>query len=542
MRNSRAGMWKKLVFALCFCGELFAFSTAEKDFYSDVNFWKLNGYVTSLPLLKPYSAAEIKRILLSVKESGNEKERGKAQRYEEVFFGKFISFEAASSYFWKGKSISGEKKTSLESSHSAFASLSAYGLCLFGNDYSLRYAASSYIDYDYFAPHFTRSAEHNYIRGFSVQKNDFAAYFEGETLFCMQKNNFKFRAGLSRMEYSESLSHSLVLSSAAPPFLNAAFSYEGKRFRYTKALGLLGAAKYTGDGKYLPIKLFSFQALEVPLFDSRFVLKFYEGTVWGGHAGLQYFLPLPAFIMSGVGGFEAKTLAGGGFSARFFPYLQLDLDALVDSFKLKRLLKLDAEGAALRGSFLLALSYAPPESYLRKLSVRYEHSRPFTYTSYNTLHDEYNLLDYTNFGMCIGLSDITNFHAVEMEMIFEPMDIFSILVKTRVVRAANAWENATEAERKNAAPFRGDAGSDSLKNRSNFLSAPHIMQLCQCSLGISVRALDYKRTKLSFEAAYMFEYVQNEGVERKIEYEKAWRAALKDVFNNYLRIGIKATF
>lgn len=535
-------MLKKLLFALCFCAELFAFSDVEKNFYSDVIFWKLNGYVEKLPLIKPYSAAEIKRILFSVKEKGSEKEKARAQKYEEAFLGKFISFESDFSYSLQGKYFAGEKRGNILLSHSASSALKMYGMKTFGETFSLRYAAFSYGDYNYFSPHFTRSAEHNYIHGFSLKKNDFALFFEGETLFCLQKNNLKFRAGLSRMEYSDTLFHSLILSSSAPPFLNAAFSYEGEKLRYTKVAGLLGAANYAGGGKYLPIKLFSFQALEVPLLDSRFILQFFEGTVWGSHAGVQYFLPLPQFIMSGVGGFEAKTLTGGGFRAKFFPYLQLDFDFLVDSFELKPLLKANAEKAALRGAFSLSLSYAPPQSYMRKLSVRYEHSRPFTYTSSNTLNDEYNLLDYTNFGMCMGLSDFTNFHAVEMEMIFDILERMSILVKTRVVEFANAWESATDAERKHAAPFRGDAGSESLKSRSNFLTQSHVMRLCQCSLGTQVNALSLNRMKLSFEASYLFEYVQNEGVEKKITNIKEWSILMRDVFNHHFKIGVKAVF
>jgi len=190
---------------------------------------------------------------------------------------------------------------------------------------------------------------------------------------------------------------------------------------------------------------------------------FFESMVWADRIEPLYFLPLSElFTSQSLAGWSDNSFEGISGSLYLPHALRFDAVVYADDFDFSGVLKghFDTKWKlAVQG----ALSWAPPSSYLQRLSVDYTAVGPYTYTHWASVDGDIGALAYTNAGQNFGPaldpdSDRITFKAITMAYNgFQWTGLLRMIRHGNASAGVNGYNGATSASG-NASGNLGDPG------------------------------------------------------------------------------------
>lgn len=546
-------------------------STPTDSFYTDATRWYLLRYTKSLPLLKPYRVATVKRILLDVIDSGDEVERKRALYYQDRYFGTRHGVHAGAAFNTdirvKKVDDGGDDNTKTYEHDDLYN-----GSLTVAFDYQLNNFLGLSADLGFLVrnndvttgdvlPVFITNTPYELSLPMTADGGDASFLLDPSVVFTWGDERLFGTVGINRTSYGLFFDDSIILNGSAPPSINATFNYNGRVFSYSQLFGIIAAKKYSSDS-YRFDKFMGFHTTEFHL-PSRWSISLYESVVTHKPFNPSYLLPVPWFIVSNLSGFDDNVMSGISFSWK--PgCVALTLDLLLDDFKPTKLLKLKINDAALRAAFKAGFVYSPPASPCEYISVSYTLVTPYTYTRYNNEKSKYDFLGYTNFGNSMGSPLPPNSDSIGMTIAWRMFDYFRLKVSTSFSRHGNPYEDLDDddvikmSQRYYNAHGLIDSdtrGVSSATDYTGFLKQHDIMYIMQASLYAEwEQRFRHKKTNagsLTISAQYTFEYINKDGVDTPIyrgTYDSSdtvkaardgWQAALHDSYNHYFTVGVK---
>lgn len=544
--------------------------TPEDDFYIDVTSWMLKGYIDSIPQLKPYPINVISEILLKVCEIGTEADKNKAEFYKKKFFSKPIYVSADSSVNIKSKKVDdgGDKNTDKYENKELFKEkISLFGNIKINKCIGFSYDISGLMRNNNISPsdakpNFDVNNDSNVARSIYIETSKFDFLLDPNVLFTMGNTKLYATIGINKTGYGLFFDDSLIMNFSTYQSLNTTFNYNGKYFSYSQFFGLLGAQSYLDSDNFTFGKYLSFHSLKIPVPNKNIYFSFYESVVFGRKFMPAYFMPVPYFIIANVAGFNENVLSGLKIEWKPFNDIMFSIDAVLDDFDPKKVLKLKLNDAGIRAGFKTGFVYTPDESKCNFISLDYTLVTPYTYTKYNTADDNYNYLDYTNLGQSMGSNLLPNSDRVSLTISFKPINTFKISTITSLIRHGNAYESLGDDE---VCSLSGNYISDGSLNMdtkglssaiesTDFLKQDNIMYVIQASLVGEYEFMTSKVGRFNISMQYTFEYIKNDSVDKEIFSGKyldsvqvnndrnQWEESLHDSFNHYFTIGVKYSY
>lgn len=540
------------------------------DFYSDATGWVLKGYVDSLPLVRPYPLNVIRSVLDAVVENGTEIDRKRAEFYLTKYFSKSIAVSSRSAADMRFKYIdsdSDEIRDTFENdtllSEKIYFSGGKQFSPLFGIGYNTGFIVrNNTVGPEIIIPRFSARNDSFELDALSIHASSADFIIDPNVIATFGTEKLYMSLGINRSGYGLFSDDSLILNPSAYQTLNTSVNYSGAHFSYAQQFGMMGAARYSGDGSYAAGKFYSFHALEIPIPKIHLSLGLYESVVFAKPFMPAYFMPVPYFIIANVAGFNENVLSGFKIEWKPLPCFALSTDLLLDDFDIKPALKLHLNDAGIRAGFKTGFVYSPLDSLCEYISVSYTLVTPYTYTKYNTIDGTYNYLDYTNCGRYFGTAVLPNSDRIAMTIRFKPWPNFRIGSLSSFTRHANAYESLSDEDVLSlSGQYKSDGslgmdtnGISYAEDTTDFLKQDHIMYIIHAAVFGEYEFVLSKFGRLTVSAQYTFEYIKNDGVDNAIfsgSYDsveavqadrKRWKDSLGDSFNHYLTVGIKYSY
>ena len=554
----------------------------QDNFYTYVQSWQSRGLIDSVPSLRPYPLANIKDILQSVIERGDEKDVEFAQNIYEELTGKIWNIKNSSTY-------------KINADAYDFNDLKSDRISLEGNfgvkndcismGYDIGFLFRSASSESSFLPYYTTSD--NNITFDSASIGSFYSYFTGSTMFSAGSKKIFLQTGISRNGYGTFLNRGIVLSDSAISKPSFSISYAGEKINYTQWLGLLGASRADGEksvwtyGKvmnmhavdYTPIRQLTLSAYEVALYGQRF--------------DASYLIPAPYMLtqaFTGYGDDGVNLLMGFGARVNPLSGLVIASDVLVDDVNVNELAKLNFN-TKIQMAWDTGVIYYPSSSVVESISLDYLIVTTYMYTHRDS-SSTYSYQNYTNCGYSIANEYPPNSDTVNFKITISPVEKLDLTFTGMFLRHGNICESYSDAEALSYLTLTSSDGYystdggfytayrsgnfDYSLNTLNFLTQEHKMYVVQAGVKADYELKKYKWGKLKFNISYVFEYIHNKGVDSSLYpagsvtensgvytydggttsnisdvvsyYKNRWVSGLYDDFNNFVTIGLTYTF
>ncbi len=592
-----------------------AFSQVSTDptdeFYDLVERWEIQGIITEQPPLRPYPLLLVQNILSEVIEGDNEIEAEIAEEYYERAFKRPYKIKAIADGSLRLGTEDDDNDKQLILGLGAGGDISfpkvvtaGYDLNVYAtNDPSLnalpQYSAQPY--------YFRDSVDLNKLKAFLIMDATFAGNYEDAFA----------QLGVSHLSFGPFYKENAVVSPDAKHTANFEFMYAGDRISYTQALFGLSASNGKGDKGDLFSKKFlalhSINGTPIPWLS----LSFYEVSIYGDRLEPAYFIPIPFIITQGLTGFDDNIFMGISFTLRPVPGFVWVNDFFIDDMGLDELIRLNFD-TKIRGTFQTAFKYSPVNvNWLDMVKLSYTMVTPYMYTHKQNLINPadgswktgtlgvINYQEYTTAGEPLGLSLPPNSEQISLSISVTPVKKLKLTVHGTYSRHANVNESLPEDEALSylKSPedyFTTDGGIhnhqhyldggdpdkcaylDSAWQHFLFMTQETKMYTYQAGLDAEYTFVTDKFGSLSLELGYLFEKIENYGVDNQIfvgvggkyvdkldangtpvrdeegNIEKVWvskatkrdvkkslerwHANLTDLTNHYFRFGIKYTW
>ena len=598
------GRTMKKFFTVLFVSFIFmsgAFAQVSVDpddtFYSLVESWELRGLINEVPPLRPYPIANIRDILQTVIEKGNDRDVRNAKMYWEKVTGKPWNVSAEVGAMYRKNA---ETSDFGEILFSLFPSVNG-DITLFDSFVSMGYdlglASYNHDIQDYLAVF--ENDGHDARRN-KVALGDLNVFMEMNDVLAIGKKNIFVQTGIYRSGYGPFINAGLSLNDNSYHRTNLSFTTVNPKWSYTQQYSAIGATKSFDGGFIAPDKYLAFHALEFK-FIPQFSFSYYESIVFGKRLDPSYLMPVPYIVAQEIGGYNDNLQMGLAFKVRPYSGLLWATDVFVDDFNIAGFF----ENGLLNTRFFTAvktgLIYTPADSFCTRISLDYTMLMPYTYTHADYVDTTtgtissgmYNYLNYTNNGIPMGSSYPPNSDRLSFELDFIPIPPLHIKVLSTFLRHGNINESISDDEA--IAYLRSDYGTYSTdgginnhplmsnpsgtagtaiasSNSLNFLTQDNLMYVLQEGIGAEYSLKKYSWGQLSFSVSYLFEWIRNKGVDTDMfpgkgsaiidkgngtyEYDhedysgsdlvslfrNAWKAGLSNEINNYFSIGLKYQF
>lgn len=570
---------KKIIFAF-FIGIILPLSVFSQvsvepsdDFYSDAIGWELKGYVKRLPQLRPFPVNVVYDVLKTVESCDDNIEAKKARYYLERYFSNSCTVSAGVDFKAKytqveltgndarekyadSHRISGETYVSGDFYKGLFGLSYNTGAIVFndGNDYSSFYGK-------YMEPN--RELE---IKNAFLDFKNVDCVFDVNGVVTFGNENLYGSIGLNKTGFGRFPDSSLIMNPNGYQALNATINWQNGFFDYSQYFGMIGAWNRFSQNDFAAGKFLSFHSLRVPFLDDRFALSYFESVVYGKSFQPSYLLPVPYVIIANVAGYCENVLAGVQIDWKPENFFMLTASAVFDDMKIKKLLKLKLNDAAIRSAFTFGFVYTPVDSMCNLISFNYDLVTPYCYSYYDTSDGKYNYMDYTNCAVPMGLSLPPNSDRISLKMNFKPIPNVHLTTQTTFIRHANPYQSL-EAEEVLSLYSNGSDGIysdgtvkanvnglDSALDVTDFLKQDTIMYVMQAAFNLDVDVFRKKNNSVILNFGYTFEYVRNDGVdspmysrsysdvEEVTAARKEWEKRVSDLFNHYFAVSAKVFF
>lgn len=516
------------------------------DFYKYAQNWELKGYISSLPVIRPYPSSVIKNILQTVIDNGDKKDKHLAlSEYERIFSKPY-------SLYLNGGADLKASISETDSDNNSFTKnflgqvgikgeIIFHPLVSFGYDIGFYGESANFFDV---APLYLNKGVDSYWDAASVGPIDF--YNDWNTNIAFGKDNVYVMGGISKTGFGPFLSDGLALNDSTFHSANIIFNVEKNKLSYGSSFEIIGATTNNptdyaslADGKYL-----SFHSVKYR-FSPKFSLSYYENIIFGPRTNLAYLLPAPFMAIQNIGG--ANDNLQMGLLAEFVPIsgLKIAADIFVDDISVNEVVKLNFDSRIrLAGQF--GTVYAPSNSLCDKIQLNYQIVLPYVYAHWDYESDDFaelngstmNYQNYTNAGVKIGSVLDPNSDKVSFKIDFTNVKNVKFSFATNIIRHANSAEAMSEndiinyvlADKGNyltdgsvfmhqvfSAPESSigthvEQAWDSL----GFMTSDHKMQIVQDTLKVEFSLPKTKAGQFTLFAGYTFEYITNYGVSRNI--------------------------
>ena len=585
-----------LCFSLIFVSGLFAQVSVDPDdtFYSLVESWELRGLINEVPPLRPFPIANIRDILQTVIEKGNERDVKNAQMYWEKVTGKpwNVSVQLGATYKKDaGRSDFGEILFSIfpnvNGDVTLFDSFVSMG-------YDLGLAGYNHNTQDYL-PIFENDG-HDARRN-KVSLGALDLFLEMNDVVAIGKKNIFAQTGIYRSGYGPFIGSGLSLNDNSYHRTNFSFTTVNPKWSYTQQYSAIGAT-FSFDGGFIaPDKYLAFHALEFK-FVPQVSLAYYESIVFGKRLDPSYLMPVPFIVAQEIGGYNDNLQMGIALKVKPYSGILWATDIFVDDFDIAGFFSRGLLDTRLFAAFKTGLIYTPANSFCTRVSLDYTMIMPYTYTHADYTDTTtgtitagmYNYLNYSNNGIPMGSSYPPNSDRLSFELDFLPMPPLHIKLTSTFLRHGNINETISDDEAlaylmaghgiystdggiNNHPLMSNPSGSTGTpiasSNKLNFLDQDNQMYVLQEGLGAEYSLKKYPWGQLTFSVSYLFEWIRNKGVDADIFpgqgsgitlngdgtyqyggsqysgsdlvnlFKNQWKGGLRNVINNYFSIGVK---
>ena len=542
---------KKIVSAvlltLCAC-LLFAQVSVDPndEFYSLAQNWQIRNLVDSVPPLRPYPLGNIRQILETVIENGNEKDKEEAQlQYERIFSKKYhVNLEAKITSKTEITDDDTDNSACLEIYPSVKGDVSFSETDFVSCGYGVGFAIRNKDDTD-FAPMYTNSLHDSIVDPTEI--SSFNMFLDMNTILAVGTKDIFLQAGIYRTGFGMFQKDEIAVNSSAYHSANLGFTYLRDKFSYAQELSMIGAtASQPDDLEYLsPNKFRSFHEISFSPWDWVSV-SYYESVIFGGRFDPSYLLPVPYMVAQGIGGTADGLFMGLVLDFKPARGLVWSTDILVDDFPVEDFLKLDFD-SKYRMAFKTGIIYAPENSFCQRLSLDYTFVTPYTYSHWQYDNDEdatikastINYQNYTNGGINMGSQYGPNSDALKFQVDVSPVRNLKLSIVSSFARHANVCESITDLEAleylcagENVYSTDGSVfthanfanpGKPSGKhvnsawNHLNFLNQSHTMVSVNAGLNGEYKFTSIKKgPEVTFKAGAVFEFIHNYGVDNQM--------------------------
>lgn len=544
-------------------------------FYKDAKTWEVEGIVSWLPQIRPYSVETVKNILAQVKEKGSEKEVKLAEFYEQKYFGK--NWNAG--FTLGDRVIVSNKGDNLR--NYGYGIPEFYGdMTLFnlvGLGYNLGIVSDNKNKYteDYLA--FTESKPFDtYDDPFTL--GPLSNNINMNANVTVGKENLYGMFGLNRIAFGPFMNDSVLLNGGQFHTGNFSFIYEGEKWGYTQVFSVLSRSEMNDKSKatnFKPEKYMGFHSVRFTP-NKYFSFSYFESSVYTNRFDPCYLLPVPYMIIQGMYGASDNTISGLVFDVKPADRVEVTTAFIIDDIDLDEIAKGDFN-ARFRFAGMLGTSYTPKVDFIDRIDFNYTLVTPYTYSHTDPLMDitssvasYYNKDNYTTRLTSLGTKLPPNSDRFYYSMTFRPVERLKLDCAFTFMRHANIAESYTTDEgqyfidQNNActdgyflstdgsvwtSTFRDGNNLDvETPKHCNFLNQTHKMYVIQCAIAAEYTFPRYKWGTLTFDAGYMFEYIGNKGVDENIysrtsmtpsQAKENWVANFRNVINNYFSISVK---
>lgn len=579
MKNKRLVIFTVLI-SMAFC--IFAQVSLDPndEFYQDAKTWEVEGIISWLPQVRPYSVSTVKQILAQVKENGSEEEVKIAEFYEQKFFAKpwNIGFTIGDKAVISNK---GDKlRNYLFGVPEVYGDMSLLNLVGFGYNLGIVSDGKDKDTEDYLP---------------FAQTNPFDTYDDPFTLgplanninmnanITVGKENLYGMFGLNRIAFGPFMNDSVLLNGGQFHTGNFSFIYEGEKWGYTQVFSVLSrSTKNNNSGvcDFKPEKFMGFHSIRFTP-NKYFSFSYFESSVYTNRFDPCYLLPVPYMIIQGMYGAGDNTISGIVIDAKPVDRFQISTAFIIDDIDLDGIAKGDFN-ARFRFAGMIGASYAPKTKFIDLINFNYTLVTPYTYSHRDPLIDIsvttasqisncYNKDNYTTRLTSLGTKLPPNSDRFYYSMIFRPVERLKVDCALTFMRHANICESYNEEEAQehinlnNACPLDSNGNpsgyffstdgsvwtstiTSPTKDQCNFLKQDHKMYVFQLALAAEYSLPRYKWGTVSFAAGYMFEFIANKGVDENIysrtsltpaQAKEIWVANFRNVINNYFSISAK---
>ena len=514
-------------------------------FYREAQGWELKGYIENLPILRPYPAPIIKKILEAVIDCGNKNDAELAlSEYERIFSKKYIVYAEGKLDLKHSENLDNNEKSTKKNLTGEFGlagELILHPFVSFGFDLGM-YAESA--DYEDVAPYYVNKPQDSIYDPSTI--GPFELFLDWNTNLTIGNDKIYGTVGLSKIGYGPFINDGLTLNDSAYHSANFMLNYTGKRISYASVYESIGAktnnpSEYgsLNSGKYLSFHAIKFKATK------KIDISYYENIVFGPRFNFAYAFPAPYMAVQNIGGASDNLQMGLLFEVKPISGLNWATDIFVDDFDVNNAVKFNFD-SKIRIAGQTGLIFSPTDSFCRRMSLDYQLVMPYTYAHWDYNDDSTGLIygytrnyqNYTNAGKHIGAVLDPNSDKVSFSASFQPASFFTFNLKTNYIRHSNTAEAFGTSDAVNyvlAEPgqyvtdgsaqmhqmfsnpnSRPATHVDQAWNHLGFMTSDHKLGIIQLGLDGEFSLKNSMRGKLSLVASYMFEYVKNAGVNKNV--------------------------
>ena len=432
-------MNKILIIILITLTTTFSYSSGSNNtrdnIYTDIDYWRNTGLISSLPPIRPYPSQYLISILEKVIEKGSEADIIKAKKYLETYTVMDLEFSLSHNYYSaldNSQIISGIKlEANLPLHKNVFTGIdiAAYGV--------------NFSD--------TPVTSKNRDLGIDLNMDDMNFDIAGQTWHLLQGLNHNTSFGTDKIW----LQTGMMLSSFGPLFSDSVvLNPRSKQAAHFSATWLhdLFTASYlllpivasnnigngTSDNKFLHL-------WSIDLFITDFwEFQFYETVVYGGK-GIKpvYLLPFSEFFYTAgqTGTSDINSLMGLSSRFQLPENISLTGTVYVDDIHASEMVELNFS-AKMKLAGQIEVNWTPKDLILNSLRLNYTAILPYmyTHTTGNYALKEYmNYENYTNGGVTMGPSGMEpNSDKLGINLDFNLPKGFKLSINSEYIRHGNS--------------------------------------------------------------------------------------------------------
>ena len=408
----------------------------NSEIYKDIDRWYVQGYIREfLPLIRPYPAALIEKVLDQVMDNGDAAAQQKAASYQEYLSppNRFIHLGVTA--YMQGKN---SEKGFLGG---PFAEGSVRIAGLLSASFHLAGYGMTDVDGERFNVPGTYTPYSDFI-------NDTSSFGKLElrpqwtSLLAVGTDDTYFQAGLARTSVGPFYDNSTVVGPQAPRAGHFSLVFYRPKWSYEVLFQSITATDDFGEGKfadkYNVIHAISFRPIQ------NLELGFIQAIVFGQRFEPMYLVPFNyIFASQSLSGFDDNAFMGLHLRWRPFDTFLLQGQTYIDDFNFNGLFEgLFKDKLAVEAG----LSWTPKRSFLSKLDFDYTAVFPYCYTHWHRPDEERympgkpNYLNYTHLGRNIGPDLEPNSDRFSIRTYWNPVPGIDISLAAYLTRHGNASE------------------------------------------------------------------------------------------------------
>lgn len=519
----------------------------DDDFYIEAQNWELKGLTGPLPQLRPYPVSVIRRILTDVMASNDKRAAEYAEKeYERIFSKPYKIFAEAGGV----KKISDDRAASGNetSADNLWGEFGIAGDVTFSPLVSLGFDLGMYAEteeYDAYSAMYVNKTQDSIYDASEMGGADM--YLDWNMNATVGSESVYVTGGVSKAGFGPFIGEGLAINDTSYHSANLMLNVVNPKWSYSMLYATIGATENnpTGsfdvsDGKYL-----TFHSIKYS-FNRKISVAYYENIIFGPRANIAYLFPAPYMPMQNITGANDNLQMGLLFEVKPLSGFLWATDIFVDDLDVDEIVKLNFD-AKIRIAAQTGLVYATPNSLCSRLSLDYTIIMPYTGAHWEYDDDDdgtisgssWNYQNYLNSGVNIGTVLDPNSDRLRFSTTFRPFKNLKFNLTTSIIRHANGAEDfdsddaakyvlassgqyATDGSVNMHQMFSGDSSGKSGTHVSaaweklGFMTSDHIMLISRWQLEGEYTFARTKRGALSVKLGYMFEYINNNGVDRDV--------------------------